>query len=74
MMDKNCANCYYADMCASNEICNGYTPVDDVIDMDDYIDQRRDRFHQEWAGYTDVDTSDEDMLRTQEIIKNILSR
>ena len=45
-----CSTCYFGGMCSDEDTCDYYTPLGDG-DVDDYIEQRRLEFHDDWTRY-----------------------
>lgn len=57
MSDRRCENCYYSELCHSNETCEDYTSVNEQsVDDDVYntIEQDRIAFRAEWFRYIEA--------------------
>lgn len=54
MSKKQCANCYYNNLCNSDEICDEYYPIGETSADDsisDSIESKRISFRNEWFKY-----------------------
>lgn len=54
MSNRYCVNCYYDDLCQSNEVCKDYTPVNEqAVDecIEDIIEKNKIAFRSEWFQY-----------------------
>lgn len=58
MNNRNCTTCLYDDICESKTVCKHYTPANDEtddIELEEYIENNRREFHDEWWRYIDED-------------------
>lgn len=45
-----CSTCYFNGLCYSEDTCDDYTPLV-AGDMDEYVEQRRTEFYDDWYRY-----------------------
>ena len=51
MTNHNCGECLYNGICASHEECKHFAPLHEDMLLDEYIEQDRDSFYDEWFQY-----------------------
>ena len=49
-MDAYCQNCLFKDLCAEDDACEHFSPVDD-FNEDGFIDREKIRFRSQWFDY-----------------------
>lgn len=42
-----CESCYWAEQCLDNEVCEDFTPIEE-LDIDELIEDNRVKFRKEW--------------------------
>jgi hypothetical protein len=48
---KSCEGCLFSDQCRSQEDCEFYSPIDEDDAMNEYIEQGRAEFLDDWLDY-----------------------
>lgn len=51
MTNHNCGECLYNGICGAHEKCDHFAPLHEDMLLDDYIEQGRDSFYDEWVQY-----------------------
>ena len=51
MTNHNCGECLYCGICASHSDCEHFAPLHEDMLLDEYIEQGRESFHDEWFQY-----------------------
>ena len=51
MSNKRCEDCYYADICNGEDVCEDFDPIDLDAFIDEMIERRREEFYEDWNTY-----------------------
>ena len=60
--ESNCKKCYWFNQCdcdIDDDVCDDFTWIEEE-DIDDYIEKKRNEFHNEWNEYLNVNNESED--------------